>query len=105
MWEFNNLSQFVVHTQSFLTTNTFNNESFFKNYVVYIISVVIVWFDVFFQTYSWNDAWRKHPLLSNNMRMSVMLPGFWLGAAAFGVFFTATKIYDVCLSGDYFMTI
>ena len=36
--------------------------------------------------YNWKraDAWRSHPMLTNNMRYS--LPGFGIGLAAFAVY-------------------
>ena len=45
--------------------------------------------------FAWNDGWRKHPLISNNMRFSVMLPGFTWGAAAFAVYLAGSKFLEV----------
>ena len=42
--------------------------------------------------FAWNDGWRKHPLLSNNAKFNLMLPGFWWGLGAFGVYFVGSKL-------------
>eukprot|EP00227_Mantoniella_beaufortii_P011226 CAMPEP_0197590524 /NCGR_PEP_ID=MMETSP1326-20131121/11459_1 /TAXON_ID=1155430 /ORGANISM="Genus nov. species nov., Strain RCC2288" /LENGTH=56 /DNA_ID=CAMNT_0043155619 /DNA_START=42 /DNA_END=212 /DNA_ORIENTATION=- len=36
-----------------------------------------------------NDAWRKHPLLNGTWRH--IAPGFFIGLAAFGVFYAYDK--------------
>jgi hypothetical protein len=45
--------------------------------------------------FAWNDNWRKHPLISNNMRFNIMLPGFTWGAAAFAAYLVGTKVMEV----------
>lgn len=46
--------------------------------------------------YNWRatERWRQHPLLTNNMRHA--MPGFLLGAAAFGLY----VLYDQALSAS-----
>ncbi|XP_074314422.1 NADH dehydrogenase [ubiquinone] 1 beta subcomplex subunit 3-B-like [Silene latifolia] len=38
------------------------------------------------------DAWRKHPMLSNQFRHA--LPGFGLGVSAFCVYLVAETVYN-----------
>ncbi|CAN8312196.1 unnamed protein product [Cochlearia groenlandica] len=42
------------------------------------------------------DEWRKHPMLSNQMRNA--LPGLGIGVAAFCVYLIGEQIYNKALS-------
>lgn len=42
------------------------------------------------------EAWRKHPMLTNNLRLRHSLPGLGIATAAFGVFVA----YDKLVVGD-----
>jgi hypothetical protein len=45
--------------------------------------------------FEWNDGWRNHKLLSGNMKFRTMFPGFFWGAAAFGVYLGYSKFAQV----------
>lgn len=42
------------------------------------------------------EAWRKHPMLTNNLRLRHSLPGLGLATAAFGIFVA----YDKLVAGN-----
>lgn len=42
------------------------------------------------------EAWRQHPMLNNNLRPRVMLPGLGIATVAFAVFVA----YDKMAGGD-----
>lgn len=48
--------------------------------------------------YNWAkfEAWRKHPMLTNNLRLRHSLPGLGLATAAFGIFVA----YDKLVAGN-----